>query len=272
MTNSKNLLIIAAVLLLAGAVVFAVQKQNAGKGQVACTMEAKLCPDGTAVGRTGPSCEFAACPGAQDGASFGVAYTLTVAETKSFSDGLGVTLKEINDSRCKSGVQCIWAGELVPTLSVTGGVFGATVQEIHLGTTTHPSATAGAYTFVLNSATETTATVTVTKNTGGRIAAGYASGHVTIGPFCPVEQVGHPCAVPPEAYTSRSVIVYESNGTTVKEKVALDADGNYKIALGPGTYYLQIEPAGIGAGEKKKVTIVSFETSTVDFDIDTGIR
>ena len=29
---------------------------------VACTMEAKLCPDGSAVGRTGPNCEFAACP------------------------------------------------------------------------------------------------------------------------------------------------------------------------------------------------------------------
>jgi len=31
-------------------------------GPVACTMEAKLCPDGTAVGRTGPNCEFASCP------------------------------------------------------------------------------------------------------------------------------------------------------------------------------------------------------------------
>jgi hypothetical protein len=31
--------------------------------QVACTMEAKLCPDGSSVGRTGPNCEFAACPG-----------------------------------------------------------------------------------------------------------------------------------------------------------------------------------------------------------------
>jgi len=28
---------------------------------VACTEEAKLCPDGTAVGRTGPNCEFAPC-------------------------------------------------------------------------------------------------------------------------------------------------------------------------------------------------------------------
>lgn len=29
---------------------------------VACTMEAKLCPDGSAVSRVGPNCEFAACP------------------------------------------------------------------------------------------------------------------------------------------------------------------------------------------------------------------
>ncbi len=26
-----------------------------------CTMEAKICPDGTSVGRTGPACEFAPC-------------------------------------------------------------------------------------------------------------------------------------------------------------------------------------------------------------------
>src|SRR3989344_303537 len=30
--------------------------------QVACTKEAKVCPDGSAVGRTGPNCEFAECP------------------------------------------------------------------------------------------------------------------------------------------------------------------------------------------------------------------
>ncbi len=29
---------------------------------VACTMDAKICPDGSAVGRSGPHCEFAACP------------------------------------------------------------------------------------------------------------------------------------------------------------------------------------------------------------------
>lgn len=30
---------------------------------VACTMEAKACPDGSYVGRQGPNCEFAPCSG-----------------------------------------------------------------------------------------------------------------------------------------------------------------------------------------------------------------
>lgn len=35
-------------------------------GPQACTQEAMLCPDGSAVGRTGPNCEFAACPTPSD--------------------------------------------------------------------------------------------------------------------------------------------------------------------------------------------------------------
>jgi len=31
-------------------------------GDVACTMDAKICPDGSSVGRVAPTCEFAACP------------------------------------------------------------------------------------------------------------------------------------------------------------------------------------------------------------------
>lgn len=33
-------------------------------GGVACTTEAKICPDGSAVGRSGPNCEFTSCPAA----------------------------------------------------------------------------------------------------------------------------------------------------------------------------------------------------------------
>jgi hypothetical protein len=31
--------------------------------EVFCTMDAKICPDGSGVGRVGPNCEFAPCPG-----------------------------------------------------------------------------------------------------------------------------------------------------------------------------------------------------------------
>lgn len=37
------------------------ERPTPGGEQVACTMEARLCPDGSAVGRQGPHCEFAAC-------------------------------------------------------------------------------------------------------------------------------------------------------------------------------------------------------------------
>ena len=38
------------------------------KGNVVCTQEAKACPDGSYVSRTGPNCEFALCPEENDSA------------------------------------------------------------------------------------------------------------------------------------------------------------------------------------------------------------
>ncbi|MCI0503359.1 hypothetical protein L0Y65_01455 [Candidatus Micrarchaeota archaeon] len=38
------------------------QQAPAGNNTTACTEEAKICPDGSAVGRIGPDCEFAPCP------------------------------------------------------------------------------------------------------------------------------------------------------------------------------------------------------------------
>jgi len=40
------------------------QKASDKSNQQACTQEAKLCSDGSSVGRTGPNCEFVACPSA----------------------------------------------------------------------------------------------------------------------------------------------------------------------------------------------------------------
>ncbi len=66
--NQKAFLPIIIVLIVAGLLAVVVggiwywQKSKA-PAQQACTQEAKICPDGTGVGRTGPNCEFAACPG-----------------------------------------------------------------------------------------------------------------------------------------------------------------------------------------------------------------
>ena len=60
MQKITPIILIVLVLILAGAMYSYVSKNQ--PVQQACTMEAKLCPDGTYVGRIGPSCEFAACP------------------------------------------------------------------------------------------------------------------------------------------------------------------------------------------------------------------
>ncbi|MEY4731872.1 MAG: hypothetical protein RL681_818 [Candidatus Parcubacteria bacterium] len=56
------LLIVAAIAVLGTVGYFALTKTQSPVAQQ-CTMEARLCPDGSAVGRTGPNCEFAECPG-----------------------------------------------------------------------------------------------------------------------------------------------------------------------------------------------------------------
>lgn len=51
-------------LLLIGGLVLRNQSKTPdrpGDEAVGCTMEAKLCPNGSAVGRTGPNCEFPDC-------------------------------------------------------------------------------------------------------------------------------------------------------------------------------------------------------------------
>lgn len=48
---------------LAGAYYFGkLPIKHAGNTPKACTQEAKICPDGSSVGRSGPNCEFSPCP------------------------------------------------------------------------------------------------------------------------------------------------------------------------------------------------------------------
>ena len=78
--------------------------------QVFCTMEAKLCPDGSYVGRIGPKCEFAECPTA--GSSFIEPRSVEagINETVNALDVSITPLAVLEDSRCAVDVQCVWAG------------------------------------------------------------------------------------------------------------------------------------------------------------------
>ncbi len=207
--------------------------------------------------------------------NFNTDITMRIAGRAPFSDGFIVDVEEISDSRCKPRVQCIWAGEITTLLRVSGGTLGTTTREVRLGTTNNKMVTIPGYEITLSGATTADVTIVVTKNIKATDAprdSGYVKGNVTVGPLCPVERVGEPCPVPPETYTSRNIIVYGSDQTTIKTKRALSATGSYSISLPPGTYWVQIQPAGIGEGEKKQVSITSGNTVTTDFDIDTGIR
>lgn len=70
MMRSKWLLLLV-LALLGGGLFFTAQPLTdsallPGPDTVACTLEAKQCPDGSFVGRTGPNCEFTACPEVPD--------------------------------------------------------------------------------------------------------------------------------------------------------------------------------------------------------------
>src|SRR6185503_18234909 len=75
--------------------------------QSECNQDAKVCPDGSKVGRVGPTCQFAACP--SEGAT---SATIKTSMDQAMT-GLSVTITPydlVSDSRCPSDVQCIWAG------------------------------------------------------------------------------------------------------------------------------------------------------------------
>lgn len=62
MKSFTSLFVALIILALAGAFFLFFSSRNASEDIVTCTMDALICPDGTAVGRTGPNCSFAPCP------------------------------------------------------------------------------------------------------------------------------------------------------------------------------------------------------------------
>lgn len=104
---------------------------------------------------------------------------------------------------------------------------------------------------------------------------GALAGKVTVGPICPVERIDQPCPVPPEAYTSRELIIYKVDGKTFVTSTHFKSDGTYSITLPPSNYVADVSRTGTFGSSKDTphaFRIYSSVTTTFDLSIDTGIR
>ncbi len=128
----------AAILLIVLFVVFSPKDtplQQTGNNEGVCTLEAKICPDGSNVGRIPPSCEFAMCPvstttpgKAQEGTM-----VLTLNQGGTIL-GVKVTpLEVVEDSRCPVDVTCIQAGTVRVRANLQSGL-GTSKQTFTLNT------------------------------------------------------------------------------------------------------------------------------------------
>ncbi len=103
---------------------------------------------------------------------------------------------------------------------------------------------------------------------------GRLAGLVTIGPNCPVEQVGQPCPTPPSAYSLRKILVFDETRSRQLFTVDIDSRGLYAIDLVPGTYVIDIKGVGLDRSSDvpKTITIKANLVTRVDINIDTGLR
>lgn len=95
--------------------------QNNKTEGIACTMEAKICPDGSYVGRTGPKCEFSQCPVPNTDIKPLILQT-SIGQKVNGLDVALTPLKVMEDSRCAVDVQCIWAGTIKVQTKIQSGL------------------------------------------------------------------------------------------------------------------------------------------------------
>lgn len=136
MKNIKGLgflvIIMVLLVLVAGAIWFKQPLSNVPPDPVACTMEAKICPDGSGVGRVGPKCEFAPCPNVVATPTATSTATTTPEKETGLEAGLGgkinnsgvqiFPLEVIQDSRCPTDVQCIQTGTVKLKAKIVSGL------------------------------------------------------------------------------------------------------------------------------------------------------
>jgi hypothetical protein len=130
MSNKLKIIIVFLILVSIAGIAFTLnyspESQPIESGEYICTTEAKLCPDGSYVGRSGPKCEFARCPNA------GTKITARINQKVVLDDVSITPLEVVSDSRCPKNVNCVWAGSVIIKVKAEKG--GQTKElELELG-------------------------------------------------------------------------------------------------------------------------------------------
>ena len=110
---------------------------------------------------------------------------------------------------------------------------------------------------------------------GGAAPPGYLEGHLKIVAPKEVElSDGQTPSIAPEVYAEYPLIIRSSDGKTEVARVTADEGGNYRTALPPGDYVLDVQGRAPGRvrAQPRPFEVISGHTSRVDMDIDTGVR
>lgn len=120
----KNIILLLALVVLVSAGYYFTREEESGG--VMCTMEAKMCPGGSYVSRSGPRCEFADCP------SVSTQSRAKINQTILNNEVYITPLSVVSDSRCPADVTCVWAGTVTILARLNIGI-NTEEKEMSLG-------------------------------------------------------------------------------------------------------------------------------------------
>jgi hypothetical protein len=106
--------------------------------------------------------------------------------------------------------------------------------------------------------------------------SGFLEGHLKIISTKEVELADEtPSKITAENYADYPLIILSRDGEKEIARVKADQNGNYRVALAPGDYVLDVQgrpPKGHVRAKPQSFTVASNQTVHVDMNIDTGVR
>ncbi len=238
----------------------------------ACTMEAKLCSDGSYVSRAGPNCEFALCLAPAAVSPVAVGAKATINGTR-----IGV-LELLEDSRCPVDVQCIQAGTVRVRTSIDSYNKDFTFTLLQPQVVGDLTITLASVIPSKKNATQTVQasdyrfTFTVVPIKNPTPAGSGIRGTVLLGPTCPVLRDPPDPQCADKAYTT-TIQVYRAGFSAVVATGKSGVTGTFEISLQPGTYTV-VASGGTMLPRCSSVEAVVSQAkySTIRISCDTGIR